>query len=100
MNGVVMFLAIGAYAVLTLGSTAVRAVSRLWLRHWIEHRASGTQRMVRYLERPTRLVHAAGTAGMLVVFATGAIIAMTDGTRSWAFARDVILVLIGLLIFG
>ncbi|HEY0931502.1 MAG TPA: CNNM domain-containing protein [Gemmatimonas sp.] len=100
MTGLLMFLAVGAMAVLTLGATAVRTVSRLWLRHWIEHRAGGVGAMARYLERPTRLVHAAGTAGMLVVFTTGALIAMADGLRAWKFVADVALFLVLLLVFG
>ncbi|BAH38753.1 hypothetical membrane protein [Gemmatimonas aurantiaca T-27] len=95
-----IFLAVGVMAVLTVGATAVRTVSRLWLRHWIEHRAGGAGAMARYLERPTRLVHAAGTAGMLVVFTTGALIAMADGLRAWKFVADVTLFLVLLLVFG
>lgn len=100
MTAFAMFLAVGAMALLTLAATAVRAVSRLWLRHWIEHRAGGIGAMSRYLERPMRLVHAAGTAGMLVVFATGSIIAMADGLRAVSFVRDVLLFLVLLLVFG
>jgi putative hemolysin len=100
MTIVLMFFAVGLMAVLTLGATAVRTVSRLWLRHWIEHRAGGVGAMARYLERPTRLVHAAGTAGMLVVFATGALIAMADGLSAWKFVADVALFLLLLLVFG
>ncbi|GAB1341275.1 CBS domain-containing protein [Gemmatimonas sp.] len=100
MTGVVIFFAVVALAVLTLSATAVRAVSRLWLRHWIEHRAGGVGAMARYLERPTRLVHTAGTASMLIVFATGSVIAMNDGLQAWAFLRDVLLFLVLLLVFG
>lgn len=100
MTGLLMFLAVGVMAVLTLGATAVRTVSRLWLRHWIEHRAGGVGAMARYLERPTRLVHAAGTAAMLVVFATGALIAMADGLNAWTFVGDVAVFLVLLLVFG
>lgn len=100
MTGVVIFFAVMAIAVLTTAGTAVRAVSRLWLRHWIEHRVGGVGAMARYLERPTRLVHTAGTAVMLIVFATGSIIAMEDGLRAWAFLRDVVLFLLLLLAFG
>jgi putative hemolysin len=100
MTGLMIFLAVAAIAVLTMAATAVRAVSRLWLRHWIEHRVGGVGAMSRYLERPTRLVHTAGTASMLVVFATGSVIAMNDGLRAWAFLRDIVLFLLLLLVFG
>ena len=100
MTGLTIFIAVTAIALLTLSATAVRAVSRLWLRHWIEHRVGGMGAMARYLERPSRLVHTAGTASMLVVFATGSVIAMNDGLRAWTFVRDVVLFLGLLLVFG
>lgn len=100
MTGFAMFFAVVTVASLTMAATSVRAVSRLWLRHWIEHRAGGVGAMTRYLERPMRLVHAAGTASMLVVFATGALIAMADGLRAWAFVFDVTMFLVLLLVFG
>ena len=100
MTGLTIFVAVAALALLTLSATAVRAVSRLWLRHWIEHRVGGMGAMARYLERPSRLVHTAGTASMLVVFATGSVIAMNDGLRAWTFVRDVVLFLGLLLVFG
>jgi len=92
-------LAVAIVATLTLSATAVRAVSRLWLRHWIERRPGGTGAMTRYLERPARLLHAAATASMLTVFATGSMIAMADGLRAWEFLVDVLLYLT-LLVFG
>ena len=64
MTGLIIFASVVTLAILTMAATTVRAVSRLWLRHWIEHRAGGAGTMARYLERPTRLVHAAGTASM------------------------------------
>lgn len=96
----VLLASVGLVALLTLASTAVRAVSRLWLRHWIERRHGGTGAMSRYLERPTRLLHAAATGSMLTVFATGAMIAMADGLRAWAFGRDVLVYLVLLVVLG
>jgi putative hemolysin len=61
----ITLLSVAIVATLTLSATAVRAVSRLWLRHWIERRHGGTGAMARYLERPARLLHAAATASML-----------------------------------
>lgn len=100
MTGFVIVLAVCAVALFTLSATAVRAVSRLWLRHWIEHRVGGVGAMARYLERPTRLVHTAGTAVMLIVFGTGSLIAMNDGLSAWAFAGHLALFLVLLLVFG
>lgn len=93
-------LSVFVVAVLTLAASAVRAVSRLWLRHWIERRHGGTGAMSRYLERPTRLLHAAATFSMLTVFATGAAIAMADGLRAWAFVIDMAVYLVSLVVVG
>jgi len=93
-------LSVAVVATLTLSATAVRAVSRLWLRHWIERRHGGTGAMARYLERPARLLHAASTASMLTVFATGSMIAMADGLRAWEFLGDVLVYLTLLVLVG
>jgi putative hemolysin len=87
-------------AVLTLGATAVRTVSRLWLRHWIEHRHSDPKRMTRYLERPMRLVHAAGTGIAIAVFTMGALIVMQEGGRTVALVRDMVIFLLSVVILG
>lgn len=96
----ITLLSVAIVATLTLSATSVRAVSRLWLRHWIERRHGGTGAMARYLERPARLLHAAATASMLTVFATGSMIAMADGLRAWEFLVDVLLYLTLLVIVG
>lgn len=95
-----MLIAVGIVAILTAGATAVRAVSRLWLRHWIEHRHARSGTMARYLERPMRLIYAAGTGIMLVVFAMGAIITVSSGMSPWAFTRDAVVFLLLLLLVG
>ena len=100
MPYVSLVLAVAVVAVLTAGATAVRAVSRLWLRHWIEHRQPATRSMRQYLERPARLAHAAGTGITLAVFVWGAVLAGSEGLRSWAFARDALLGSVALLVFG
>lgn len=74
-----LLLALVAMAVLTAGGAAVRAVSRLWLRHWLEHRPGGPRGMARILERPARLLHGAATGTMLVACASGAIVAWGTG---------------------
>ena len=82
--------AVFVVAMLTVGATAVRAVSRLWLRHWVERQGSGLGGMSKHLERPTRLVHAAGTGATLVVFATGALLTGLDAGAPWMLTRDAI----------
>jgi len=95
-----LFVVVAIVAVLTAGATAVRAVSRLWLRHWIEHRQPATPAMRRYLERPARLAHAAGTGITLTVFVWGAILAGSEGLRTWAFARDAAVGVLLVLVVG
>ncbi len=95
-----MLIAVAIVAVLTTGATSVRAVSRLWLRHWIEHRHAHSGTMARYLERPMRLIHAAGTGSMLVVFSMGAVITLESGTSLWSVARDAGMFLVLLLLGG
>ena len=100
MPVVALLVVVAVVAVLTTGATAVRAVSRLWLRHWIERRTADTREMQQYLERPARLVHAAGTGATLAVFIWGAILAGSEGLRSWAFARDAVMGVLILIVFG
>ena len=88
MSIVIMLLVVGFVAVITAGATAVRVVSRLWLRHWIEHSHGSAGTMSRYFERPARLTHAADTGSMLMVFTMGALLAGSEGSTPWAFARD------------
>ena len=62
-------------AVLTAAAAAVRSVSRIWLRHWVEERlAGGATSGVLSLEGVQKLLLAAGTAVALVAFATGAVV--------------------------
>ena len=69
--GVTLLLA-ATVAWLTAAATAVRSVSRIWLRHWAERQLSGSGAAALYLERPQRLLFAAGTGIAATVFALGA----------------------------
>ena len=100
MSIAIMLLVVGFVAVITAGATAVRVVSRLWLRHWIEHSHGSAGTMARYFERPARLTHAADTGSMLMVFTMGALLAGSEGSTPWAFARDAALFLVLLLVVG
>jgi putative hemolysin len=95
-----MLIAVLLVALLTIGATAVRTVSRLWLRHWIEHRHGNAERMTRYLERPMRLVHAASTGIAITVFTMGALIVMQDGARSIALVRDIVIFAVAVVLLG
>jgi putative hemolysin len=77
--------AVVAIALLTAGSTAMRVVSRIWLRHWVERRLAGAVLAERFLERPQRLLVAAGSAITLAAFLAGA--ASAGGDPAWVVLR-------------
>ena len=83
-------------ALLTAGSTAVRAVSRIWLRHWVERRLAGAGLAEHFLDRPQRLVVAAGTAVALAAFVAGA--SAADGAAPLAAARVLVVAVAALLL--
>lgn len=86
-------------AILTATATAVRSVSRIWLRHWVEQRLSGAPTAELYLERPQRLILAATTGVALTVFLAGTVIA-TSTTDAWARVRLTLSYAVALLILG
>ena len=61
---------------LAAGATAVRSVSRIWLRHWVERRLNGSATAAAYLDRPQRLLLVAGTGVALAVCVAGMLIAV------------------------
>lgn len=86
-------------AVLTATATAVRSVSRIWLRHWVERRLSGAPTAELYLERPQRLILAATTGVALTVFLAGTLIA-TSTVEPWARVRLTFSYAVALLVLG
>ncbi|MGZ8492217.1 MAG: CBS domain-containing protein [Gemmatirosa sp.] len=79
MNLVMLILvAVLVTALLTAGSIAVRSVSRIWLRHWVERRLSGATLAELYLDRPQRLIVSAGGGIALTVFLAGIGVATLD----------------------
>ena len=67
-------LCILAVAMLTATATALRSVSRIWLRRWVERRLRGSEPGDLLLERPHRLV-LSGTAisSAVILLAGGAL---------------------------
>jgi putative hemolysin len=63
---------------LTAAATAVRSVSRIWLRHWAERQLSGSGTAALFLHRPHRLLLAAGTGIAATVFALGAMVGIRE----------------------
>jgi putative hemolysin len=66
-----LILVLLAVAWLTAGGMAVRSVSRIWLRHWAERRLQGGGAATIYLERPQRLLAAAGTGVAAILLVGG-----------------------------
>jgi len=64
-------------AAMTLAAYSVRAVSRIWLRHWVEQRLRGANLAEAYLEQPQRLQLAAGAGAAAIAVAGGALLALT-----------------------
>ena len=95
-----MLVLIGIVGVLTAAATALRTVSRIWLRHWAERRLAGSGTASLYLERPQRLLIAAGTGIASTVFALGAVIGLADGDRAGVLVRSLLLAALGLLVMG
>lgn len=85
---------------LTAASTAVRSVSRIWLRHWAEQGARGSVAVERYLERPQRLVLSAGTGVALAAVLTGLVIGMAVTGGPWRDAGRILIAALVLLVFG
>jgi putative hemolysin len=63
---------------LTAAATAVRSVSRIWLRHWAEQQLAGVAGAEPVLDRPQRWLFAAGTGIAAIVFTTGAVIGLRE----------------------
>ena len=56
---IILAVALVLVAALTAGGMAMRSVSRIWLRHWVEQELRGSRAAHAYLERPQRLIIAA-----------------------------------------
>ena len=100
MRSQTMLLALGLalVAALTAGGMAMRSVSRIWLRHWVERELGGARAALVYLERPQRLIIASSATVALVLVLCGELLAMdhgTDTTRlAWALAGFAALVVV------
>ena len=100
MRSQTMLLALGLalVAALTAGGMAMRSVSRIWLRHWVERELRGARAALVYLERPQRLIIASSATVALVLVLCGELLAMDHGTDTkrlaWALAGFAALVVV------
>jgi putative hemolysin len=72
---VMLVLALVSVAALTAGGMAMRSVSRIWLRHWVEQQLRGSRAALAYLERPQRLIIASSATVALILVLSGEMLA-------------------------
>jgi putative hemolysin len=95
-----LFICLVVVACLTAVATAVRSVSRIWLRHWVERRLRGAPSAELYLERPQRLLLAAATGIAVTVYVAGALIGAVGGVSLPVVARRLAVFAIVVLVVG
>jgi len=95
-----LILTIVLVACLTAAATAVRSVSRIWLRHWVERRLRGAATAELYLERPQRLLLAATTGVAMTVFLAGTFIGTSVSGGPLLRGRAIVLYALALLLAG
>ncbi|MBA3670495.1 MAG: DUF21 domain-containing protein [Gemmatimonadaceae bacterium] len=92
--------AVFSVAGLTAGGMAMRSVSRIWLRHWVEQQLRGSRAALAYLERPQRLIVAASATVALVIVLSGVLLA-TDHTRDMrALATSLAIFAVAVIVLG
>lgn len=87
-------------AVLTAAAAAVRSVSRIWLRHWVEARLAGTGARTLALEDTQNMLLAASTAVAIVAFATGAVLGSRWATVPRTLVEQLVIAAVLVLIVG
>ena len=95
-----LFICLVIVACLTGAATAVRSVSRIWLRHWAEQRLRGSPSADLYLERPQRLLLAAATGVAVTVYVAGALIGSVGDVSIAVVGRRLAIFAVIVLIAG
>lgn len=85
---------------LTAAATAVRSVSHIWLRHWVERQLGGSMMAAAYLARPQRLVLAAGAGVALLVVLAGTLLGARNAGRPWALLASTVGLALAVLVVG
>jgi len=97
---VVLALAVLCVAWLTAASTAVRSVSRLWLRHWAEQRLAMPAVIGTYATRPQRLLTTSRAGVAAVVTICGVVLATAHLAGWWRFTAAYVVLSLVLLLAG
>ncbi|MBW7934033.1 MAG: DUF21 domain-containing protein [Gemmatimonadaceae bacterium] len=98
MSALLVFLVL-LVAWLTAAATTVRTVSRIWLRHWVEHKLAGTATAEVYVTRPSRLLLVAGTGIAALTMAIGAVAVGAANTPA-QLVRSLLVAALLLLVVG
>jgi putative hemolysin len=86
--------------VLTAGGMAMRSVSRIWLRHWVEQRLRGSAVALAYLERPQRLIVASSATVALLLVLSGELIAADHADSMEAMTTRLVVFAAVVIVFG
>ena len=98
MSPLILFL-VFLVAWLTAAATAVRSVSRIWLRHWVERKLAGIASGEIFVARPPRLLLAAGT-GIAALTMTIGVTAAVEAESGLSLVRTLAVSALLLLVFG
>jgi putative hemolysin len=83
----------------TAAATAVRSVSRIWLRHWAERQLGGSVTDA-YLAQPQRLLLASATMTALAVALAGTVLGTSFGDEPLEAAAGVVVTALVFLVIG
>jgi putative hemolysin len=97
---IVLGVAVLLVAVLTAGGMAMRSVSRIWLRHWVEQRLRGSAVALAYLERPQRLIIAASSVIALLLVLSGELIAAGHASSDETMVGRLVAFAAAIVVFG
>ena len=99
-QSVLLSLCVLTVAVLTAGGMAMRSVSRIFLRHWVEQQLRGARAAHAYLERPQRLIVAASAMVALVLVLSGGLIATDYAYQPLRLAGALALLAAAVVVLG
>jgi putative hemolysin len=97
---ILLGLSIMTVAALTAGGMAMRSVSRIWLRHWVEQQLRGSRAALAYLERPQRLIIASSATVALILVLSGELIASDHARALGELAIALALFAISVIVLG
>ena len=95
-----ILLCIGIVGVLTMTITALRSVSRIWLRRWVERRLRGSVSTELVLERPHRILLTGVALSSAVVLVAGSALSRFAEQSLTAFGVAALITLLLLALFG